>query len=216
MSADHVAYLFLPGFSTAGLVLRSLGRIAMPLFCFLMAQSFEHTRNRKKLLLRLLLFAALSHIPFVLCFKYSMFEKTSVFLTLALGFAALWICKCERLPIDLRAVLVVLCCVASMIADWGYVGVLWIICFGLLKNRLWQIAAFGAVGVFGYILPHYIKSILGGYKFYMPVIFILAAIPIFLIYDDCIRPARSPFVRIAFYVFYPLHLTVLYVINSAL
>ena len=64
MVLDHVGDLFFPNLA----VFRVLGRIAMPVFAFCIAEGYSHTSDQKKYLARLGIFALISEIPFDLAF----------------------------------------------------------------------------------------------------------------------------------------------------
>lgn len=91
-------------------LLRAVGRLSFPLFCFILAEGFFHTKNRKKYQQRLFIFALLSEIPYDLAFHYlpastlnsvlhlqkltltdfsAAFQEQNVLFTLFLGFTAM-------------------------------------------------------------------------------------------------------------------------------
>ena len=89
MVIDHVAlYLMEHGTVLYG-TMRCIGRIAFPVFAFLIAEGFIHTRSRYRYFFTLLGFAVISEIPWYLL---NGADRThNVMFTLALGVATLMV-----------------------------------------------------------------------------------------------------------------------------
>lgn len=88
MVFDHAGDIFFPGV----LWPRMIGRLAMPLFSFCIAEGYIHTHDRKQYLLRIGLFALISEIPFDLAFNGKIdFSHQNIMLTYFLAVVTLMI-----------------------------------------------------------------------------------------------------------------------------
>lgn len=211
MLIDHTAICFQPLLAsprltlfgrvcTPYLALRFVGRIAFPIFCFLLAEGFRHTRDRRRYGLRLLLFALLSEIPFDL-FRGGqlLYSGQNVFFTLLLGYLGLWALEAFRAkPWRTLASVLGLFAVAWFLgADYGWAGFLFILVLYLLGGQPVVQALAGSA-----LLP-------------WPVGVGLAFVPLNL-YDGRRGFVRSPWLKLGFYAFYPLHLLLLWQIRLRL
>lgn len=137
-----------------------LGRIAFPLFAFFIVEGFFKTHNRLKYLMRLLLFAAISEIPFDLFMSYQLWNPNAnnVLWTFIIGFCLIWVSDClvtaAKTPWRkvgagiIIAILLVISCLIAMLAstDYEHFGVLIIFAFYLFYNQPW-IASVVGLGV---------------------------------------------------------------------
>lgn len=177
-------------------LMRGIGRMAFPIFGFLIVEGYRHTRDRRRYGRNLLLFALLSEVPWDLLHRDSFFYRgQNVFFTLALGFMA--ICLYERHKDDVRklaswmAGLVVVTLVCH--ADYGLPGVGFILTMHLLRdNRV-------LLPLLGTCMMHTLPAA-------------LAFIPIG-IYDGSRGFVRGSFWKYAFYLIYPVHLLVFYFVK---
>ena len=153
MIIDHATYIFVDYSTHHNLYLlgRGIGRLAFPIYCFLIVEGFVHTRNVKKYCFRLFLFALLSEVPFDLAFYGSISypEHQNVFFTLLLGLLLLCLVKWVRQGYEtlsgkeavLRNILATLALLAiyaasqRIQADYGFLGVLLILFFYIYHNR---------------------------------------------------------------------------------
>lgn len=140
MLLDHVnKALFYPNLNTATLqkisdLLDVLGRIAYPIFLFFLVEGFFQTRNRKKYLLNLLVFAVISEVPFDLFTTRTFFEPNAnnILFTFAMVLITIWwidglksrLSKIVWYPISFMIV-AVMCLVAMLTGvDYEYHAIL--------------------------------------------------------------------------------------------
>ena len=74
-------------------LMRLIGRMAFPLFCFMLVQGFYHTKSKGKYSLKLVVFAVISEIPYDLALNGKLFSFTenNVMWTLLLGLLTIWL-----------------------------------------------------------------------------------------------------------------------------
>ena len=217
---------------------RGIGRLAFPIFCFLIVEGFLHTRNRWKYLMRLLIFAAVSQVPFcLLVFPGSQKRHADTIFTLAAGYILIWIvetvakyCRVDKYlpaaygrpekgerpvlhlpgPADheaVRLILALIPCTAAAYGicraarwfgcDYSYGGVICI----LMLYLLYRIREISLLSAWAW-LTYYNESEL------------LAVTGFGLIW--CYNGKRGKQNKYFFYLFYPGHLILLYLIRKAI
>ena len=205
MLLDHVGAMFVRGYT-----LRIIGRIAFPIFCFLMAEGAYYTKNPRKYARRLLIGALLSEIPFDLAFQRGLtWRSQSVMVTLLLGFLAVEaIQNTQNNLLKLLAVSAGFALGQLLQTDYGGYGVLLIVLFSQARRKWWLQTVL--VAMFAWMMDSVPVQVLG-MRIPIEMFALLAMLPI-----GCYsgrKRSDSKVLQWAFYLFYPVHLTVLVVIR---
>lgn len=182
------------------MVARHVGRVAFPIFCYLIVEGYFHTRDVKKYGARLLVFSLISEIPFDLAAFNTWFypEYQNVYITLFLGLLA--IAGIERYGQEgswwKQAAVFAGCCGTAWLArcDYGVFGVFFIVLLYLFHDNAPRQTLFGSLCLM-----------------WEPAA-ILAFIPI-RAYDGTRGSQKWKWF---FYVFYPAHLLVLALVRTGL
>ena len=180
--------------------MRIMGRVAFPIYCYLLVQGFIHTRHKGKYFFRMCIFALISEVPFNLAITGKFFHSgyQNVFCEMALGISMLFFLervKKKTLPSFLKGILTsVIVCLAMYLGeilnfDYGYYGIFSIfILYFFRGNKRTQLVS-GALS----------------FLWEWPAVF--AFLPLSL-YNG----KRGRQMKYAFYVIYPLHLIIYYYI----
>lgn len=207
MLIDHVGAVLMPW----SVVLRMIGRIAFPIYCFLLAEGAHYTRNPRNYVLRLGIGVLLSELPFDLALSGRMdWTYQSVMVTLLLGVLAL-LCMEKTENMVLRVLIVIPFAAAAelLLTDYGAAGVLLVAVFGLTRGRPWWQRLLGVLVVL-YITPS-AAIYPWGIRLPMELLGALALIPIACYSGRKLTHSKA--VQWAFYLFYPVHLTILYLLK---
>ena len=218
MTIDHVAVWLVPP-GTFNLVLRCIGRIAFPLFAFMIAEGFRRTRDVKRYWLRLLLASVAIEGALAVYFLVSgddwMWEN-DIFLSLFLGLSALLLAKAKSGWVRLL-VLPILALAHFLGISYGVFGILFILLFGLLPTRPLQLlgavvllAAFSEFPVYALFrtTSPFAARIYGQWFEWFAL---LAFVPLFL-YDG----TRGKYSKWFFYAYYPAYLGIIVLIGGIL
>lgn len=211
--ADHCAYYLMEHGSPMYEGLRCFGRMAFPIFAFLIAEGFANTRNRIRYLLTILGFAVISEMPWYLLNGAD--GTHNVMFTLALGVVALAAFDrlCEHGPICFVSVMLVASLAWLAGTDYEWQGVVMITIFYILRRQTiepWQPrnrVSFPAQSLRQVIFTFPIMAAYGLTGA------ILSSAIIFL-YDGtrgCIKGAAAKY---SFYAFYPLHIWIISIIAA--
>ena len=219
MLCDHLGVFF-----PESVWLPCVGRLAFPVFSFLIAEGVRQTHDRGRYMKRLLLLAVLSEVPFDLQYERSIFYPFHQNVIWTFLIALLVICLIERAKQSGKVWIVwpaLLAAVAAgylagylVMADYYGAGVLTVLVFYFFRGRRW----WDLLGQF--VCLYYINTEMLGGLFYPVVLFghgfellqqslaILALVPIWLYRGRQGCHARG--FRWSCYAFYPAHMLLLY------
>jgi hypothetical protein len=218
MVCDHLWGTIVPGNDW----LTCIGRIAFPIFAFMIVEGYFHTKNLKKYVLRLLLFAVISEIPFNIMMGsrvfYPIHQNVMWVFLIAIGLIH-WNERVKQKKVWKRILVgcltVIIGYAAGMLTmiDFYQASVLTVLVFYFFRERKWwcllaQILCLWYINVemlsgFAYEIPWgettYFLSRQG--------FALLALIPIWLYRGK--QGYHNKILQYAFYAFYPAHMLIL-------
>ncbi len=219
MLGDHMWATVIPGNDWLTLI----GRIAFPIFAFMIVEGYFYTKSFKKYLLRLLIFALISEIPFNLMHEGSVFSlfAQNVLWTFLISLLCMKLLDKIRakmkwwFSIPLCALVILLFTLIAMFTfvDYMHYGLWMALVFYFFRGNKWyhylgQAAGIGYINLFaiqGRVFPMEIF----GFVFNIPQqgAAIFALLFIWLYHGR--RGYHGKLTKYAFYAFYPLHMLIL-------
>ena len=225
MLCDHLWATLIPGNNW----LTCIGRLAYPIFAFMLVEGYFHTRNLKKYALRLLLFAAVSEIPFNLMYSSSVIYPfhQNVIWTLLIGLGMIYLNEKvkNKKPIIAGLVRIGTVFLGGLLglvtfSDYNAAGVLMILVFYFFRGNAWWCYLGQFAGLY-YINFEMLKGLvfpitMFGNTFEIPQqgLAILALLPIWLYRGR--KGYRSRWFQWLCYGFYPAHMLLLWLIRSVI
>ncbi|MBR3241989.1 MAG: conjugal transfer protein TraX [Parasporobacterium sp.] len=220
MTIDHVTWILWPGYDTHWwvIVLHIIGRITAPIMWFFVAEGYYYTRDLRKYILRLFLFAVISHfaydfalnIPFV-PFTTGFFNQTGVIWALFCGLLILTVIDSNTLPGWGKVLLVISLCLISFPADWSCIAALAIMGIGTNRGNFRKQMTWMMLFVFMYSIVYFIFID----KIYAVVqLFTALSIPILKCYNG--ERGKWKGMKWFFYIYYPVHLVLIGLLRIAL
>lgn len=227
MTVDHIAWAMFDGYPSAllPLVMHIIGRLTCPIMCYFIAEGYHYTRNINKYTFRLFAFAFVSHFAYIFAsndfvdfksfipFYYGNFlNQTSVMWSLAWGLVMLRIADSKRIKSIYKVLLVILICIITLSSDWSCIAALCIMAVGtnrgdFRKQMSWMIFY---VALYSLVYFFAIDKAYGVLQ-----MGVVLSIPVIAMYNGKRgkNPKINKFMKWFFYIFYPVHLFVIGLIN---
>ncbi len=227
MLIDHIGAIFFPDI----MFLRIIGRIAFPIYGFLITEGYTKTKNLKRYMFRLFILAIVSQIPYMLAFET---KGLNVFFTLLAGILVMVILdkkidflklkddnKIYKIIFEVSIyivkfilILLIIGVIEKFESDYATYGVCIILCFRLFKNNFKKLTFVMLALNILYTIPilkYFITSYGVNFRVFLQTTCINS---LFFIYNY--NDTEGIKMQWLFYGFYPVHLIVLIFIRYAL
>ena len=214
MTIDHIADLIYPGFSSEpfSILFHIIGRLTAPMMWFFICEGYYHTRNPKKYILRLFVFAVISHFAYCFAFgidfvpfKTGIFNQTSVMYPLFVAVLVLWLQDTDTGMKDwLKKIIIFVLVWSAFPADWSCIAVLSITTMYRNRGNLKKQMLFMMIWVFLYSVVSFffVNKV---YGLIQP--FVILVYPFLKYYNG--ERGKIKWTKWLFYIYYPVHLIII-------
>ncbi len=212
MLLNHIANVFLPKDTILWEVLVDIGYFTAITMCYFLVEGFYYTHSRQKYGERLLIFAGISQIPYMLAFD---FTQMNMLFTLFICFMILVIN--DRMPVSKwRLPLLFLLLLLSVYSDWAILApVFTVLFYAGFGNRKKLVKSYGIGAVLFVLINYasYVEKMAAGpaivHALLSAVGIVVSGIVILCFYNGKKSEKAPRFSKWFFYIFYPAHLLIL-------
>ncbi len=192
MTLDHIGVQIFPQF----IILRIIGRLAMPVFAYMISEGAHYTKNRKKYLSGLLIMSFLCQIVYYLAERSL---DQCIFVTFSLSLMLIYIFDKKNIILSLLALIACIYITQAVNIDYGFFGIMLPLLIYIGKTRNQKLMLLTA----GLVLVSLTNSSIQWYS--------LLSIPLIALYNGKRGTYR---IKYFFYIYYPLHLAIIYLIDK--
>ena len=219
MLLNHIAHALLTEGTLVYDICIGVGYFTAITMCYFLVEGYEYTRSKKKYALRLLVFGLLSQVPFTLLFQV---PSLNMLFSLLICFGML--CILDKFEGRwYRELLVVLLFLVSAFSDWPLMAPAFTLLFRWSnKNRIKLLISYGiSIAIFCFLNGpgHLVTESIGRAVLHTALealALVASALVILFFYNGKKATVAPKFFKWFFYLFYPVHLTVLYVLTLVL
>lgn len=223
MTVDHVAWMLFPGYAREALplVMHIIGRLTCPIMCYFIAEGYHYTRSVRRYAARLFIFAFISHFAYIFASgdyvdawsfvpfsRGSVFNQTGVMWSLAWGLVMLCINDAERLQTWAKTLLVLLICFVAFPADWSCIASLCVLSIGANRGNAHRQITWCVfyVSIYAAVYALALDPLYG-----LLQLCAVLSVPLLGLYNGRrgADPKLNRIMKWGFYVYYPLHLTII-------
>lgn len=201
--------------------LTCIGRIAFPIFAFLITEGYIHTSNINKYIKRMMIFAIITEIPFNLMVSASPIYPfhQNVLWTFVISLLTLKYLNFDNTKNIFKSILIIILAIiiaTITMCDYFGAGVMMVVGFYIFrKSKLLQLLMMIYVNMIliqGYSYPIDIA----GYTYYFPQQGFAVLSLIFIWLYNGKQGYHAKWFKIFCYAFYPLHMLILYILTIVL
>lgn len=220
MTVDHVADLLFPGFPDhpIAVALHIIGRLTAPIMWFFVCEGFHYTKNLSRYLLRMFVFAVVSHFAYCFAFGINMipfsdgvFNQTSVMWPLFWAVVSLWILNSATMVKEWQKhLLLIVILLITFPADWSCIAVMAIVFMYSYRGDLRKQIVYMMVWVLLYATVSF---------FFVNKIYAVVQLGVIFVYPFLRQyngqKGTANWMKWFFYLYYPAHLIIIGLVRLA-